>query len=143
MVERKHLSFFVFITLLVLVFDQATKLFIILLKPALDFPLLKIHMVTNTGAGFGILQGRTILLAIISLVVASFVVASYPKLPQEKLPQFLFAVFLGGVLGNMLDRFFRSYVVDFIDFGFWPAFNIADTAITLAVAGLLFYYWKK
>ncbi len=143
MVERKYVSFFIFITLLVLVFDQVTKLLIISLKPAWEISLLKIHLVTNTGAGFGILQGRTSLLAIISLLVAVVVVLSYPAIPREKTPQFLFALFLGGVAGNMVDRLFRGYVVDFFDLSFWPAFNIADTAITLAVAGLLFYYWRK
>jgi len=40
---------------------------------------------------------------------------------------------LGGTIGNLIDRFCFGYVTDFIDFGFWPTFNIADSAITVGV----------
>jgi signal peptidase II len=43
----------------------------------------------------------------------------------------------------MLDRFFRGFVVDFIDFSVWPAFNLADAAISLSAIGLIIYFWKK
>ena len=60
-----------------------------------------------------------------------------------KYAQYLFALFLGGVIGNLIDRAFRGYVIDFISFKFWPAFNIADACISIAVIGLIIYFWKK
>ena len=65
------------------------------------------------------------------------------KIPKEKITQALFGLFLGGVAGNLIDRILRQYVVDFIDVGFWPVFNIADMAISVSVIGLVLYFWKK
>lgn len=97
---------------------------------------------TNTGAGFGILQGQTGFLAVISALVVIGVLLYYPKI--EKGPsQVLFGLFLGGVIGNGIDRIFRGFVIDFINVGWWPSFNVADAAITIAVFGLIFVEWKK
>jgi signal peptidase II len=51
-----------------------------------------------------------------------------------------FSLFLAGTVGNLLDRLILRYVIDFIDFGFWPAFNIADSAISIAAVGLIIFY---
>lgn len=129
--------------LVTLVFDQVLKYVVALFSPNLSFLFLSLHLVQNTGAGFGLFKDHTPWLAIISLIVALAVIYYYPKLPKEKLPQFLWGLFLGGVLGNLVDRILRGYVVDFIDVGFWPAFNLADAAITVAVIGLILYEWKR
>ncbi len=123
----------------VLILDQAVKFMISWKQPSAPF----ISYVQNTGAGFGILQGRTAWLALVSLVVAIAVMFYYPKLPKDKAPQILWGLFLGGVLGNLTDRVFRGFVIDFIDLGFWPAFNVADAALTISVIGLVWWYWKK
>ncbi len=102
-----------------------------------------LHLVKNTGAGFGLFPGQTLWLAILSLAIALAVLVNYRKLPQETVPQMLWGLFLGGVLGNFIDRAFRGFVLDFIDLGFWPAFNVADAALSVSVVGLLVYYWKK
>ena len=83
------------------------------------------------------------LFLVISLAVALAVLFYYKKIPQQKLPQFLFALFLGGVVGNLIDRFARGYVIDFLDLTFWPAFNIADSAITLGVILIVVTINKK
>ena len=44
-----------------------------------------------------------------------------------------FGLVLGGTIGNLVDRFRRGYVTDFIDLSYWPAFNIADSAVTIGV----------
>ena len=144
MVEEKEKHFFfVIITLAVIILDQLVKLFILESNPHWTLSALEIHLVTNTGAGFGILQNKTTFLALISLLVALIVIWNYQKIPKEKIVQFLSALFLGGVLGNFLDRAFRQQVIDFIDFHFWPAFNLADCAISLAVLGLIWYSWRE
>lgn len=137
------LLWFFFIAILTVILDQISKNLVFYFQPDFRLGILTIHFVQNTGAGFGILEGQTIGLAIVSLIVALLVIFYYKKIPPEKLPQTLFAVFLGGVIGNLIDRLLRGYVVDFIDFSFWPAFNAADASICVAVAGLIIYYWKK
>ncbi|HLD40168.1 MAG TPA: signal peptidase II, partial [Candidatus Nanoarchaeia archaeon] len=123
--------------------DQLTKFYIASKMPEWKLGFLLIHFVDNTGAGFGILKGQMAILAIISAVVAMGVIYFYHKIPKEKITQALFGLFLGGVTGNLIDRILRQYVVDFIDVGFWPVFNIADMAISVSVIGLVLYFWKK
>ena len=136
MVKRE----FILISVITVIVDQISKYLIALYKPAWNLGMLKIHYVTNTGAGFGILQGQTFFLGIISLMVGAGLIYYYRDLPKNKFAQAMYALFLGGVIGNGLDRFFRGFVIDFVDFGWWPAFNIADSAICVAVIGLLYYY---
>jgi|SRR3989338_644621 len=140
--QRQEVRFGI-IALGIVLIDQITKQLIALSKPVWDLPLVTIHFVQNTGAGFGILKGQTFWLAMISLLVTAAIILYYRKIPAEHWAQLLFAVFLGGVIGNLIDRLLRGYVIDFIDLGFWPAFNLADASITVAVVGLMVYYWKK
>lgn len=135
--------FFSIITTVVIILDQLTKYLIQLLKPNLNLKIFTITFIKNTGAGFGMLQGQNFLLTIVSLIVALAVIFFYKKIPPEKFLQTMFALFLGGVIGNLIDRLFRGYVIDFIDFGFWPAFNIADACLSVAVVGLVAWFWKK
>jgi len=141
--EKKYLIIFVAVSLLTILLDQLSKILVAVKRPEWSLSFLSIHFVQNTGAGFGILKGHMALLAIISAVVVMGVIYYYKKIPQEKLVQILWALFLGGVAGNLIDRILRQYVVDFIDLKFWPVFNIADMAITVSVIGLAWYYWKE
>ena len=141
--NKNHQKIFTSIVLIIVLIDQFTKFLIKYFNPRTDINILKIHIVKNTGAGFGILQGKTHLLAIISLIVAIYIIIKYKDIPKEKKPQILFALLLGGIIGNLIDRLFRGYVIDFIDFGFWPSFNIADAAISISVISLIWYYWKE
>ncbi len=131
------------VSILVVAIDQLLKYTLKAWNGSLSLGFLTIHLSQNTGAGFGILQGYTWLLALISLIVAGAVIIGYKKISPHPLEQVLWALFLGGVIGNMLDRFVRGYVIDFIDFGFWPSFNVADAVITVSVAGLIFFYWRE
>ncbi|MDO8511473.1 MAG: signal peptidase II [Nanoarchaeota archaeon] len=141
--EKRYVILFTAVALVTIVLDQLAKYLIATMKPAWDLGFLSIHFVQNTGAGFGILKGQMALLAVISTVVMMGIIYYYKKIPQEKLAQVLFGSFLGGVAGNLIDRIFRQYVVDFIDVGFWPVFNIADMAISVSVVGLVLYFWKE
>ena len=131
------------VALLVILLDQLTKHLMEVFKPMFNLGFLTFEYIQNTGAGFGILKGNTSILTIISLIAALAVIIGYRKIPKGKIPQILFAVFLGGVLGNFIDRLLRHYVIDFINPGFWPAFNVADMAISITVIGLIIYFWKE
>ncbi len=143
MTKPRFLKWFIAITLSIILLDQILKQLILRTQPEWHSPLLTIHLITNTGAGFGILQNQTWILTILSFIVACTLIWLYKDAPKEWSIQILLALFLGGVIGNLIDRAMRGFVIDFIDFGWWPAFNLADASITIAVMGMIFYYWKK
>lgn len=126
-------------SLIILALDQLSKWLVALFMPQSSI----IHYVENTGAGFGILQGMTPLLALISAGVALIIIIFHHRIPELRMPQIFLGMVLGGVVGNLTDRVFRGFVIDFMDLGFWPAFNVADAALTISVMGLIIYYWKK
>lgn len=135
--------FFALVASSTFLIDQFLKFLMRSYQPELNFGVLSLRLSTNTGAAFSILQQQAPWLALFSFLVAAGMIYFYPRFPQEKFPQALFALFLGGVLGNLADRAIYGAVADFIDFSFWPSFNVADSAITVAAMGLIFYYWKK
>jgi signal peptidase II len=122
------------ITLLVLMLDQLTKyLANWLVTPIAIIPgFLSLTTLHNYGAGFGILQGQIWLLTWVSVIVIGFILYSYEEILRKRMIVGASLV-LAGVLGNLIDRVFFGYVVDFISFSFWPAFNVADSAITIGV----------
>lgn len=134
---------FILVTVSTVLIDQIFKYFIVAINQGFNLGIFSLDVVRNSGAGFGILQGKTLLLSIISLIVASGIILSYKKIPLERNIQILFALFLGGVLGNLIDRLVRRHVIDFINFSFWPSFNIADIAISIAAIGLVIQACKK
>ncbi len=141
--EKKYLVLFLVVAAVTIILDQITKYIIAVQRPEWKLGFLLIHFVYNTGAGFGLFKEQMGMLAIISALVALAIILFYKRIPKEKIAQVLFGLFLGGVLGNLIDRILRQYVVDFIDVGFWPVFNIADVAISLSVIGLVLYFWKE
>jgi len=99
----------------------------------------RITYVHNTGAAFGLLRGQSFALTIVAItgIVALlvYVFVFYRHFPwlDNMLTRFGLGLMLGGTLGNLIDRLSFGYVTDFIDFGYWPAFNVADSAITVGV----------
>ena len=105
------------------------------------FRLIHVH---NTGAAFGLFQGQSFLLTIIALVgvvalllYAFFFHHKFPFL-DNRLGKLALGLVLGGTVGNLIDRIYLGYVTDFIDFNFWPAFNIADSAIVVGIIMLAY-----
>jgi len=145
MMKRKY-RILLIIFIFLLAFDQGSKLFI-----EHNFPLhqsrevikgiLNITHIQNRGAAFGIMatrQGLTIFFVLISFLAIGLILYYYHRIEEEDLftPFTLSLVFTGAV-GNLIDRFRLGGVVDFIDFHYrawhWPAFNVADAAITIGV----------
>ncbi len=97
----------------------------------------------NKGAAWGIFNQHTWLLALISTVAFVFILFIFKKQNEgNKQAAFALALLEGGIAGNMVDRIFRTAVIDFLDFHIaghhWPAFNIADSAICVSIALLLY-----
>ena len=136
------------IALLVVAADQLSKVWIrsnLLVGQSLfEAGFFRIIHVNNTGAAFGLFQGQSFLLTIVALVgitvLLVYVLVIYRKFPllDNRLGRSTLGLVLGGAVGNLIDRLRFGYVTDFIDVGRWPAFNIADSAITVGV--ILFAY---
>lgn len=137
-----ELFFFSFAAILVLL-DQLTKYFVLKFQPNFNLKLFTLHLIKNTGAGFGLLKNHAFALTLISAIVVILIIYLYPRLPKQRFAQVSAALFLAGTFGNLIDRLTRKFVVDFIDFSFWPAFNLADISITLGAIGLVICFWKK
>jgi len=116
-------------------------------------PVFKLTLLHNSGAAFSFLDDaggwqRWFLVSISALVSAYVSVWLYRIRQQEKLLAFGLALILGGAVGNLIDRAFVGYVVDFLvvhwDDAYFPAFNVADSAITVgAVVLILEIFLKK
>ncbi|MFC1496575.1 signal peptidase II [Candidatus Margulisiibacteriota bacterium] len=129
---------FYIIALLVFIADQTIKILIHKFIPAnQSIPLIKniFHLtyVQNSGAAFGFFKGQRIALLLIGLLVAGLIIYYANKVKSDKYYQIAFAFIMGGSSGNIVDRFFRFYVVDYLDFRFFPVFNLADIMINLGV----------
>ena len=109
--------------------------------------LVRLTYVQNRGAAFGILSEaglpyQSLMFSVVSLL-ALLAIALYAwRMPvQSRLPQTALALVMGGAIGNLLDRARLGYVIDYVDVYWgahhWPAFNVADSAITVGVALLV------
>jgi signal peptidase II len=89
---------------------------------------------TNTGVAFGLFQNANALFAVFASVVSIGIIYFNQKLePGNSLLRVALGLQLGGALGNLLDRILFGSVTDFLDFGPWPVFNVADTAVVAGV----------
>lgn len=95
-----------------------------------------ITLLHNTGAAFSILKSNTFLLILVSLVALVLIYLFFIR--NNELSNFdiwLYGALIGGILGNLCDRIFRGYVVDYLDFRLFnfPVFNLADSIIVISV----------
>ena len=92
---------------------------------------------TNTGSAFGFLPNQTVLLTVASVVAIGFLVYLYRVYAMPRpLLRLAIGLQLGGALGNLIDRLRAGEVVDFIDVGAWPIFNLADSSIVVGMTML-------
>ncbi|HEY6572723.1 MAG TPA: signal peptidase II [Candidatus Eisenbacteria bacterium] len=99
---------------------------------------LRLTLVRNTGAAFGLFPGSRLPFIIVSTLAIAVVLYLYTREAYRGLPQrILLGCILGGAIGNLVDRIRLGWVVDFIDVGLgsarWPVFNVADSAVTVGV----------
>jgi len=135
---------FSFVALAVVALDQVSKFFIRAnMTPGQSIPeegLFRITYVTNIGGAFGILSNQAFLITLTAIVgvAAILLYARYP-LFNRMLVKIALGLLLGGAVGNLIDRIRFGEVVDFIDVGAWPVFNLADSAIVVGVIVIIFY----
>jgi len=109
--------------------------------------LLSLTHVRNRGAAFGFLSNadlpyQSVLFAALSVLALGAIAAYALKLPAgQRWPQVALSLIMGGAVGNLIDRLAYGYVIDFVDVYWkshhWPAFNVADSCISIGVAMLI------
>ena len=104
--------------------------------------------VENPGGAFGVFQNGGQVIGVIALVITGVVIAALAR-PRPTIETLALGFVLGGAIGNLVDRFARGPglidgpVIDWIELWFIPTFNIADTAVTIAVGLLLIHSWRS
>ena len=145
----------IIIVLAIFLFDRTTKMYLIYLQTTgtdIDFyifPFLNFYLIWNTGIGFGLVSLETsifyhiltTIIAIINLVLIFFL------LKAKGVYTYLFALIIGGSLGNLFDRIYYYAVPDFIDIHIgnfhWFIFNVADIFITVGIISLIIIEFVK
>ena len=137
--------FFLFLTLVIL--DQFTKALVINFFNLYDsvalLPMINLTFVVNYGFAFGLLNNPSLNQILVSLVILAIIIYFLYLLikTQDKIFQLTLTLILAGALGNFIDRIYRGFVIDFIDIYIgkyhWPAFNIADSCITVGFVVLM------
>lgn len=135
----------------IIVVDQATKWWAVKAlfgkPPVVVIPgFFDLTLVYNTGAAFGFLRNaggwQNTFFVVVAVIVSMFLASMLRRLNNRDLQSAVaFALVLGGAVGNVIDRLRRGYVVDFVHWYYddwhWPAFNIADSAITIGAVLLV------
>jgi signal peptidase II len=135
------------ITMLVaLVSDQLTKWAVIEnLAVGQSWPetgILRFTHAWNTGTAFSLFQGQGDILTWVSLAAVGVLTWIYRSIKNPHwVLRFAFGLQFGGAIGNIIDRIRIGHVTDFLDVGWWPIFNIADSSIVVGIALMIFNFW--
>jgi len=150
------MKFILFLSLLLYALDQWSKQLVLrVINPyearVVVHDFFNLVNVTNTGAAFGSFKGNNLFFIVISLValVVVTVLLVRPR-PSDRWRDFSLALLLAGILGNLTDRLLYGHVIDFLLFNLhiryadpWPAFNVADSCISIAVVLFIIHSFHK
>jgi len=134
--------FFFLISLSIFFFDQLIKNYFNIHKPVSGI----FRFTNNTGAAFGIFKGGNLVFAVFTFIIISIIIYLYLSKPiyfKERNVCVSAALIVGGALGNLVDRVTYGYVIDYINLGFWPVFNLADIALTVGALILIYAWWNN
>lgn len=137
------------IGIFVFLLDQLIKNFVLeSMRLGESIPVIKdvfhITFVLNPGAAFGMLEHKRWIFIAVALLVILLALVFYRRIQKESLATRMGAgLLLGGAMGNLVDRIQTGLVVDYLDFRIWPVFNIADIAICMGAAMLIFDMWQR
>lgn len=138
----------IWISCVIIALDQLTKFWIqstFALYESIEVlgDFFRLTFIENPGMAFGLRFAGPWFFTAFSFIASIAIIIMIYRMRNEKLmPRFALALVLGGAVGNLIDRFLNQKVVDFLDFGFssyrFPIFNIADTAVSIGMAVLLY-----
>lgn len=153
------MRFILLLSLPLYVLDQITKWLVLRYVHPDDPPKVVIpdffHLVnvTNTGAAFGSFRNNNVFFIVLSCVALLVVVALLlRRRSPDALRDISLALLLAGIMGNLTDRFLHGHVIDFLLFDLhiplaifrpWPAFNVADSCICIAVVCFILHSFRK
>lgn len=131
---------------LILILDQSTKSIIIAWLdwgeswPAEGF--LRFTHARNTGTAFSLFQGHSNILSFVAIIAVAVLLWVYATTGAKSfILRLALGLQLGGALGNLFDRLQQGYVTDFLDVGWWPIFNVADSAISIGMVLMVWYFF--
>jgi signal peptidase II len=131
----------VLVAFVVIVLDQLTKA---LIRGSLALgatrhllPGVTLVHTTNSGVAFSLLSGSAVTVTVIALIVLVALISFFARHRTQALLWLPTGMIAGGALGNLIDRLRIGAVTDFIKLPDWPAFNVADSAITIGVVVLV------
>lgn len=137
--------YFLLVALLVIIFDQLTKYYVVSnfylgeSVPVIE-NIFNWTYILNPGAAFGMFEGSRWFFVVIAIGVLVGIWYMKDEINEGGwMMQYGAALFGGGAIGNLIDRARSGLVIDFFDFRIWPVFNVADIAICVGVAMIL---WK-
>ena len=134
---NKHVTFWT-VAISFFALDRISKFLVIKYIPlnsSIDFKFFSVVHFMNTGTAFGLLKSASWFFIIFAAAVSAFLILKYKSFAYGI--QAELGLILAGAMGNLIDRLLYGAVIDFIDFHFWPAFNVADAAVSVAVVLLL------
>lgn len=141
--KRNEISFWT-IAVLIILLDRISKYLVEnFTSQPINLFLFNIEQTRNTGIAWGFLQGSNSFLMLISILIIAGIIYYRKEFIEEKIPAIATSLILGGAIGNLGDRILQGSVLDFINFHFWPIFNIADSAISIGGVLLVYWMWKK
>lgn len=146
--EDKVMKKMYIVSLLVILVDRIAKIFV---EKFLDGKIVDViknffylTCVKNEGAAFSILENKVLLLSLLGILALVFLIYFVTKYNKNNIGYFFL---IGGIIGNLIDRIFLGYVIDFIGFNIFsysfPIFNIADIFIVLGALFVIFEKDKK
>jgi signal peptidase II len=151
------MKFILFLSLPLYVLDQCTKQLVLRSISPYDARIVvpeffSVVNVTNNGAAFGTFKGNNtffIAISVIALVIVTVLLVQSRR--SDAWRDVSLALLLAGILGNLTDRLLYGHVIDFLLFNLhvryadpWPAFNVADSCISIAVVLFIIHsFWKQ
>lgn len=134
------------LTTILILLDQITKILVLKSKINIEVipNLLSFNYTENRGMVFGLAQGSVYIIGVIALLLCIAIVI-YIIREKSKGSKIYFPIYmiLAGGIGNVIDRFCRGYVVDFIDTPFIATFNLADTFVVIGTIFLIIMIYKE
>ena len=107
-------------------------------------PYARFTHIENSGASFGMFQNGNAVFIVLALVVVGVMLYYVSQMETtNKMLMVAVGLYMGGAVGNLIDRLTIGKVTDFISVGTFYIFNVADASINIAVALLLFYLWQE
>lgn len=101
---------------------------------------LYITYIKNTGIAFGLFKNNNIFMIIVISIIIILLLYFYYREKKKSLLLNISIMFLvSGAIGNLIDRIIRGFIIDYINFTFWPAFNLADSLVVIGSFLLGFY----